>query len=187
MSTQQQGKTLSPHRGVAVLVLGILGLFVFPVAIVAWVMGNTDRKKIRAGEMNREGEGLTLAGYVLGIIGTVFMGITFLGITLSVALPAFLRTSGEARTSLAQARMRAIQTALDQRYMETERYAHTLDELVSDGAIAAKELTDPWGARFLYVPDKSADGSILRYELSSLGPDGKRGTEDDIPCETCSR
>jgi hypothetical protein len=57
-----QGK---PHRGALVLVLG----FVLPP--LAWVMGNQDLAEMDAGRMDRSGLGLTRAGRVLGIIGSV--------------------------------------------------------------------------------------------------------------------
>jgi predicted Zn finger-like uncharacterized protein len=61
-----------PHRGTLILVLGILSLVVFqPLGIAAWIMGNNDLKEIRAGRMDPEGEGLTNAGRICGIIGTI--------------------------------------------------------------------------------------------------------------------
>jgi hypothetical protein len=38
---------------------------------MSWIMGNNDLQEIRAGRMNREGEGQTNAGRICGIIGTV--------------------------------------------------------------------------------------------------------------------
>jgi predicted Zn finger-like uncharacterized protein len=66
-----------PHRGAAVLTLGILSL-VFPLpcaplGIFAWVMGSNDLTEMRRGQMDRSGEGLTQAGRILGIISTVLM------------------------------------------------------------------------------------------------------------------
>jgi hypothetical protein len=63
-----------PHRGSTILVLGILGIVVCgPLSIFAWVMGNTDMRKIREGTMDPEGEGTTQAGRICGIVGTVLM------------------------------------------------------------------------------------------------------------------
>ena len=51
---------MEPHRGVLILVLGILSLTVCGIlAPFAWVMGNTDLEKMRAGQMDPSGEGLT--------------------------------------------------------------------------------------------------------------------------------
>lgn len=63
--------TLAPHRGVAVLVLGILGINLFPLGIAAWVMGHYDLLEMDAGRMDPSGRGLTAAGRICGIIGVV--------------------------------------------------------------------------------------------------------------------
>jgi len=66
------GSYLKPHRGGAILALGILGLLVcFVMGIVAWVMGNNDLREMTAGQMDRSGEQLTMAGRICGIISTV--------------------------------------------------------------------------------------------------------------------
>jgi len=66
------GRRVEPHRGVMILVFGILGLMVcFIFGIVAWVMGKGDLQKIKAGTMDREGEALTRVGYILGIVSTI--------------------------------------------------------------------------------------------------------------------
>ncbi|HET6427045.1 MAG TPA: DUF4190 domain-containing protein [Phycisphaerae bacterium] len=60
---------VKPHRGTAVLVLGILGLVCCVICgIIAWVMGSKDLKEMAAGTMDRSGEGLTKAGKICGII-----------------------------------------------------------------------------------------------------------------------
>lgn len=61
-----------PHRGGAVLTLGILSLVVCWVCgIFAWSMGNKDLAAIRAGTMDPSGEGTTNAGRICGMIGTI--------------------------------------------------------------------------------------------------------------------
>jgi hypothetical protein len=78
-----------PHRGSLVLVLGILSLVLLsvcclaPVAmglgIGAWTIGRRDLGKIDAGLMDPEGRGLTQAGYICGIIGTLINALLLLG------------------------------------------------------------------------------------------------------------
>jgi hypothetical protein len=64
------------HRGPTILILGILGLVVLPILCpIAWVMGNADMTEIRAGRMDPEGESMTQAGRVCGIVGTVVYGL----------------------------------------------------------------------------------------------------------------
>jgi small-conductance mechanosensitive channel len=65
---------MQPHRGVLILVLGILGLLLCQLlGPVAWVLGKGDLRAMDAGQMDPEGRGLTQAGYILGIVATAFM------------------------------------------------------------------------------------------------------------------
>ena len=65
-------RNVQPHRGGLVLTLGILGI-VFNVCcipgILAWIFGASDLKQMKAGTMDRQGEGMTKAGYIMGIVG----------------------------------------------------------------------------------------------------------------------
>jgi hypothetical protein len=65
-TAQEQG------RGSTILLLGILSILVSGLVfgIVAWVMGIRDLKKIGAGIISETERATTLAGTVLGIIGT---------------------------------------------------------------------------------------------------------------------
>jgi hypothetical protein len=57
-----------------ILTLGLLGFVCCQFfSIAAWVMGHADMKEINAGRMDPEGRGLTQAGMIIGIIGTVFL------------------------------------------------------------------------------------------------------------------
>jgi predicted Zn finger-like uncharacterized protein len=81
-----------PHRGALILVLGIISLvFVFlsmcyglgvlaglPLGITAWVLGNGDLRKIKNQEMDEEGLGMTQAGWICGIIGTILHSLVLL-------------------------------------------------------------------------------------------------------------
>lgn len=87
---------LKPHRGTAILVLGIVGLAItllfsfccgiFSIAgcicgIIAWVMANGDLKEMAAGTMDPTGRGTTQAGKICGII-SVILGIVVFVISL---------------------------------------------------------------------------------------------------------
>ena len=82
--------SLRPHRGAAILTLGILSLILscFPLGIAAWVMGNTDLQAMRGGRMDPSGEGSTQAGRICGMISTIPLMIagvaTVLGVLLAV-------------------------------------------------------------------------------------------------------
>jgi hypothetical protein len=74
--TMPQTGMMRPHRGVVILVLGILGLLLCVIAgIVAWVMGNGDLRAMDSGEMDPAGRGLTQAGKILGIVAVVLNAI----------------------------------------------------------------------------------------------------------------
>jgi len=79
---QMQAGGMKPHRGGAVLVLGILGLVVcFICGIIAWVMGNTDMREMREGRMDPAGMSSTNAGRICGMI-SVILAIVGVGIWL---------------------------------------------------------------------------------------------------------
>src|SRR5262245_41841356 len=77
-----------PHRGAMILTFGILSLVICGfLGPVAWIMGNNDLREIRAGRMDREGEGLTQAGRICGMIATIFMvlGCVFYCVIFGIA------------------------------------------------------------------------------------------------------
>ena len=79
---QGVGPHYAPHHAVLVLVMGALSLLSFipccitlPCGPIAWILGASDLRAMRQGQMDPEGERLTRAGMILGIIGTVIGGI----------------------------------------------------------------------------------------------------------------
>jgi hypothetical protein len=63
---------LLPHRGTAVLVLGICGLAICAICgIIAWVMGHKDLQAMREGRMDPSGRSLTEAGRICGMISCI--------------------------------------------------------------------------------------------------------------------
>ena len=82
-----QGQTqmpLRPHRGVLILVLGILGIVCcFICGIIAWVMGNGDLREMDAGRMDPSGRGLTQAGKICGMISVILL---IVGIVIQIII-----------------------------------------------------------------------------------------------------
>ncbi|MEE9130572.1 MAG: DUF4190 domain-containing protein [Phycisphaerales bacterium] len=75
---------LQPHRGVMILVFGILGLVICVIfGIVAWVMGGGDLRAMAEGRMDPTGEGLTKAGRICGMIS---VALTIVGIGIWVLI-----------------------------------------------------------------------------------------------------
>jgi hypothetical protein len=79
-------------RGITVFIFGLLGIVMLgPIlGIPAWVMGHNDLKKIRAGIIPQSEEGLTKAGYILGIIASVLWGLLILIVLFSIFLGIFM-------------------------------------------------------------------------------------------------
>ncbi|MCA9119075.1 MAG: hypothetical protein H6822_23360 [Planctomycetaceae bacterium] len=82
----QLARNHRPHRGGLILTLSILGFACCQIfSVAAWVMGHGDLKEINAGRMDPQGRGLTQAGMIIGIVGTVLM---ILGIGAQIILVA---------------------------------------------------------------------------------------------------
>lgn len=63
---------MRPHRGVTILILGLLSLVICGFfGPVAWIMGTRDLEEMRAGTLDPEGRTLTRVGQVLGVVGTL--------------------------------------------------------------------------------------------------------------------
>jgi len=70
---------VKPHRGGMLLAFGILGILCCIVfAILAWVMGGNDLREIREGRMDPNGQSLTNAGRICGIVGVVVQCLGYL-------------------------------------------------------------------------------------------------------------
>lgn len=75
-STPAGAPGVQPHRGVLILVFSILSWVVcFIFGIVAWVMANKDLQAMDAGQMDREGQGLTKAGKIIAMIHVILCAI----------------------------------------------------------------------------------------------------------------
>jgi len=84
------GALMRPHRGTAILVMGILALVInfgcgigWILGIISWVMGNADLKTMDAGLMDPSGRGITQAGKVCGMISVI---LAIIGVLIYVLL-----------------------------------------------------------------------------------------------------
>ena len=58
-----------PERGLLIISLAILGVFICPImSVMAWAMATADLNDMRAGRMDRRGHGLTQAGRIIAIL-----------------------------------------------------------------------------------------------------------------------
>jgi hypothetical protein len=115
--TEAQKKT----AGVAVasLVCGILGLICFgPLgAIPAVICGHIARSRIRESAGALGGEGMALAGLILGYVSIGLM-VVMIPMYAAIAIPSFARAREHAQVAACVNNMRMIESATDQRAME---------------------------------------------------------------------
>ncbi|MCX5758210.1 MAG: type II secretion system protein GspG [Candidatus Hydrogenedentes bacterium] len=105
------------------------------------------------------------------ILVTVIIGIWGGMVTLTVAGRA-----EEARKRAAKGDIASYGTAIDLYALDhNDKFPASLQDLVGGKRKYLKELNkDPWGNDYIY---KAQGGS---YTISSAGPDGSAGTEDDV-------
>jgi general secretion pathway protein G len=116
--------------------------------------------------------------------------VTIIGILAALVIPKIMGRSEQARNTAANADINGgIKSALDAYEVDNGFYPkgkNGLGDLVQQprdsknwrGPYLDKLPTDPWGNAYIYeYPGKHNASS---YDLYSMGPDGKGGTEDDI-------
>ena len=115
------GTTPSATSGMAIgsLVSGIFSLF-FPAAIAAIVLGHIARSNIRKSAGRITGDGMALAGLILGYLGLAFIPVIL--ILAAIAIPNLLRARIAANESSAAGAVRVI-TAAETSYAAFHRDA----------------------------------------------------------------
>ena len=192
----QRGPRLREGRGTTVLVLGILGLVVcFICGIIAWSMGASDLKEMRAGRMDRRQESETRIGMILGIIATILAGLGVIFVILMFAgfialgnkvvdesKPGgfFDRMARSVEQSTVRAELLTIGASIDAYQSTNGKLPASLKDLRKKSdtvpiALSSSDITDPWNHEYDYTPQGG-----LNYRLSSRGPDGQPDSEDDI-------
>lgn len=82
-------------RAILALIFGILGLMSMGLfAIPAWILGKAERQAIESGASPDSGRGMAEAGYILGIIGVVLLGIAVLFVLGWVAFIVYMVSHG---------------------------------------------------------------------------------------------
>ena len=89
METEARSERRTSGAAIASLILGIVGVTVFPLipSIFAIIFGGRAREEMR--DPGVSGEGLATAGIILGWIGVALgvLGLIFFVLALAVALP----------------------------------------------------------------------------------------------------
>jgi general secretion pathway protein G len=119
----------------------------------------------------------------------ILLVVTIIGILAALVIPRIAGTGERARVTAAQADINGgIKSALGQYEVDNGFYPKTLQDLIQQPGNARNwhgpyfdppQLpVDPWGNPYVYYyPGKHNQTS---YDLLSVGPDGKEGTDDDI-------
>lgn len=118
MQAQPSAQSLAPSptlsgppqtsgKAIASLVCGVINIF--PFFIVAIVLGHISRSEIRKSAGRLKGEGIALAGLILGYMGVVAIPIIL--IVAAIAIPNLLRARIAANEASAAASVRELLTA----------------------------------------------------------------------------
>ena len=117
--------------------------------------------------------------------------LVILAVLGAVVVPKFTKRSQQAKETAAKTDIANLEVALDSFEIDTSRYPTNSEAI---GALIRPPVnveddwkgpylkrgvpTDPWGKEYLYK--QPGQYNEYGYDLSSYGPDGINGTEDDI-------
>src|SRR5271166_4725743 len=121
-------------KAIVSLISGLF-IFFFPLSIVAIIFGHISLSEIRRSAGRLTGDGLAIAGLVLGYAGVV--GIPVILIIAAIAIPNLLRAKIAANESSAVASVRTINIA-EINYSQSHRgsgYTCALSDLAGDRLI----------------------------------------------------
>ena len=137
---------------------------------------------------------LTIPGLILSIIGlrkeprtaatvgTIFGGIGIIEfillapLMLGIFLPALVSARDSAQERITTYRIHAVQTASETFKADNGEYPTSMDQLEEAKLLPPKEAKDSWDNGL-----KLVGGGETKPVITSSGPDGEFGTEDDLP------
>jgi hypothetical protein len=172
-------------QGVLALVLGILSVVSLPVlGPVAWWLGMADKRAVDAGRRDPSGRGAAVAGYVLGIVGTVILGLGVLvlvmalafGVIALLALPFVAQTGGVDDAASVLERFEQSDTAgLSDAELREQWLAALPREPGGDGSDDAPDRCD----RLPWLDEQFRDGMSPQDVTRAVGdPDSVRARGD---------
>ena len=130
------------------------------------------------------------AGRAAVTLVELLLVLVILATLAAIVLPKFSGRTEQAKTTAAGSQITNISTALDAFEIDMGYYpknSGSLDELINEpknakswrGPYLKKDIPDdPWGNAYIY--DFPGKHNNRGYDLMSMGPDGRKGTDDDI-------
>lgn len=107
----------------------------------------------------------------------IMLVVVIIGILAAVAVPKLGKNLAKAQINATRGTIKALDTSIDSYMLDhSAKLPASLQELVPYLKNAKGLPKDGWGLDFNYTPNHS-DGS---YTITSAGPDGVMGNEDDI-------
>ena len=73
---------VNPHRGLLILITGLLGFSCFLFGIAAFVLAKSDLDGMKSGSVDPAGRSLTKVGMTLGVMGAIVQAIIVLYLLL---------------------------------------------------------------------------------------------------------
>jgi general secretion pathway protein G len=117
----------------------------------------------------------------------ILLVVVIIGILAALVIPRIAGSSERARVTAATTDINGgIKSALGQYEVDNGFFPKSLQDLLVQpnnaknwhGPYLDRLPSDPWGNPYIYYfPGKHSAGS---YDLLSVGPDGKEGTDDDV-------
>lgn len=109
--------------------------------------------------------------------------VVIIGILAGAVVPIFAGRSNEARINRARSDIASYLSFISAYEIDNGKYPARLEDLVSGKRKYVRELNkDPWGNPYVYTPPSGPGGSD--FDVTSAGPDGQPGTEDDVTLNT---
>lgn len=117
----------------------------------------------------------------------IMVVIILLSLVAVFVVPRTFKSFGRAKASIARTKMGIIESAIQNFYVDCERYPEDLSELLEPAQDVEEkwngryckpsDLLDPWNNPYLYEPEGIVN--VGSYDLISLGADGQEGGEGD--------
>ena len=161
------------------LVCGILSITCFWIltGIPAIILGHLSRSSIRNSMGRLKGEGMALAGLILGYISVVLLPVILIA---SIAIPSWLRSRQIANESTAVMNVRAITIAEESFKSSNNRYGD-MQALISARLLDSSFITGPKAGYYLRITTSGEDYTAVATPATpNMGRYGYYSNSDTV-------